>query len=43
MKWTRDKFIEYRKLKREGWSDDMLINHFGEVIFESGIYDLKKL
>lgn len=41
MKWTKDKFIEYRKLKREGWSDDMLINHFGEVIFESGIYNKK--
>lgn len=41
MKWTRDKFIEYRKLKREGWSDDMLIDYFGDDIFESGIYNKK--
>ena len=31
-KWTRDKFIEYRKLKRSGYTDKMLIEHFGEDI-----------
>lgn len=40
-KWTRDKFIEYRKLKRSGYTDKMLIEHFGEDIYHSGIYNRK--
>lgn len=40
-KWTREKFIEYRKLKRKGYSDQMLIEHFGEDIYESGLYNKK--
>lgn len=38
-KWTRDKFIEYRKLKRSGYSHDMLKEYFGEDIYESGLYN----
>lgn len=37
--WTREKFLEYRKLKRSGYTDSMLIEHFGEDIWESGIYN----
>lgn len=40
-KWTRDKFIEYRKLKRSGYTDRMLIEHFGEDIYYSGLYNRK--
>lgn len=40
-KWTKDKFIEYRKLKRSGYTDKMLIEHFGEDIYYSGIYNKK--
>jgi len=40
-KWTRDKFIEYRKLKRSGYTDKMLIEHFGEDIYHSGMYNRK--
>jgi hypothetical protein len=40
-KWTRDKFIEYRKLKRSGWTHKMLIDHFGEDIYHSGMYNKK--
>ena len=32
-------FIEYRKLKRSGYTDKMLIEHFGDVIYESGLYN----
>lgn len=37
--WTREKFLEYRKLKRTGYTDKMLIEHFGEDIWESGLYN----
>lgn len=37
--WTREKFLEYRKLKRFGYTDNMLIEHFGEDIWESGLYN----
>jgi hypothetical protein len=40
-RWTREKFIEYRKLKREGYTDRMLIEHFGEDIYHSGLYNRK--
>ena len=40
-RWTRDKFIEYKKLKRSGYTDKMLIEHFGEDIYHSGIYNRK--
>jgi hypothetical protein len=40
-RWTRDKFIEYRKLKKSGYTDKMLIEHFGEDIYHSGIYNKK--
>jgi hypothetical protein len=36
--WTRDKYKEYRRLKRNGYSDKMLMEHFGEDIFHSGMY-----
>jgi hypothetical protein len=39
--WTREKFVEYRKLKRSGYSQDMLIEHFGEDIYFSGLYNRK--
>lgn len=35
--WTREKHIEYRKLKKSGYSSEMLIEHFGEDIYHSGI------
>ena len=38
-KWTREKFIEYRKLKKGGYSHEMLKEHFGEDIFHSGMYN----
>ena len=40
-RWTKDKFIEYRRLKRSGWIDKMLIEHFGEDIYQSGMYNRK--
>ena len=40
-RWTSDKFIEYRKLKRSGYTDKMLIEHFGEDIYHSGMYNRK--
>jgi hypothetical protein len=40
-RWTRDKFIEYKRLKRSGWTDKMLIEHFGEDIYHSGMYNRK--
>ena len=39
--WTREKFLEYRKLKRDGYTQKMLIEHFGEDIYHSGIYNKK--
>jgi hypothetical protein len=41
MSWSKDKHIEYRKLKRSGYTDKMLIEHFGENIYESGMYNRK--
>jgi hypothetical protein len=38
-KWDREKFINYRKLKRNGYTDKMLIEHFGEDIYYSGMYN----
>ncbi len=40
-KWTKEKFIEYRKLKRNGYSHEMLKEHFGEDIYHSGLYNKK--
>lgn len=40
-RWTREKFIEYKRLKRSGWSEKMLIEHFGEDIYHSGMYNRK--
>lgn len=40
-KWTRDKFIEYKRLKRSGWTDKMLVEHFGEDIYHSCMYNRK--
>ena len=37
--WTREKFLEYRKLKREGYSHEMLKEHFGDDIYQSGLYN----
>lgn len=38
-KWTREKFLEYRKLKRSGYTHGMLKDHFGEDIYNSGLYN----
>jgi hypothetical protein len=38
-KWTRDKFLEYRRLKRNGYSNKMLIEYFGDDIYYSGMYN----
>jgi hypothetical protein len=38
-RWTREKFIEYRSLKRSGYTDKMLKEHFGEDIYYSGMYN----
>jgi hypothetical protein len=38
-RWTREKFIEYRRLKRSGYTDKMLKEHFGEDIYYSGMYN----
>ncbi len=38
-KWTRKKHIEYRKLKKSGYTDRMLKDHFGEDIYHSGFYN----
>ncbi len=39
--WTRDKFVEYRKLKKQGYTDKMLIEHFGDDIKHSDLYHFK--
>jgi hypothetical protein len=39
MKWTLEKFKEYRKLKRMGMSSDDLKKHFGHIIWESGLHN----
>jgi hypothetical protein len=38
-RWTKEKFIEYRKLKRSGYTDKMLKEHFGEDIYHSDMYN----
>ena len=38
-RWTKEKFIEYRRLKKEGYTDKMLKEHFGEDIYYSGMYN----
>jgi len=38
-RWTKEKFVEYRKLKRSGYTDKMLKEHFGEDIYYSGMYN----
>jgi hypothetical protein len=38
-KWTRENFLEYRKLKRSGYTDKMLKEHFGDDIYYSGFYN----
>jgi hypothetical protein len=38
-KWTREKFVEYRKLKKDGYTHDMLKEHFGDDIWYSGLYN----
>lgn len=40
-KWTREKFIEYRKLKKLNYSHDMLKEYFGDDIYYSGLYNKK--
>lgn len=40
-KWTREKFLEYRKLKISEYTDEMLIEHFGEDIYHSWMYNRK--
>ena len=40
-RWNEEKFIELRKLKRNGYTDQMLIEHFGEDIYHSGMYNRK--
>lgn len=39
--WSKEKFIEYRKLKRSGYTEKMLIEYFGEDIYHSGMYNRK--
>jgi len=38
-RWTREKFIEYRKLKKSGYSHKQLKEYFGDDIWESGLYN----
>ncbi len=38
-RWTRQKFLEYRSLKKKGYTDRMLIEYFGEDIYHSGMYN----
>jgi len=40
-RWSKEKFVEYKKLKREGYNDKMLMEHFGEDIYYSGLYNRK--
>jgi hypothetical protein len=40
-RWTREKFVEYRRLKRNGFNDKQLIEHFGDDIWYSGLYNKK--
>jgi len=38
-RWCKEKHIEYRMLKRDGYTQKMLIEHFGEDIYYSGMYN----
>lgn len=38
-RWTREKFLEYRKLKRNGFTHKQLVEHFGDDIYESGMFN----
>jgi len=38
-RWTREKFVEYRKLKRNGYTHQQLKEHFGDDIWYSGLYN----
>jgi len=38
-RWTKEKFIEYKKLRRSGYTHEMLKEYFGEDIYYSGIYN----
>jgi hypothetical protein len=40
-RWDRNKHKEFRRLKRSGYTDAMLIQHFGEDIYHSGMYNRK--
>ena len=40
-RWNKDKHKEFRRLKRSGYTDDMLIQYFGEDIYYSGMYNRK--
>lgn len=33
-KWTREKYLEYRKLKKSGYTEKMLVEHFGDDIYQ---------
>ena len=35
-RWTRDKYIEFRKMRKDGVSIEKMIEYFGDCIFESG-------
>jgi hypothetical protein len=37
--WTKDKNIEYWKLKRRGYTFEMIKDHFGDDIYESEYYN----
>ena len=38
-RWTREKFVEYRKLKRSGYTHQQLKEHFGDDIWYSDLYN----
>ncbi len=40
-RWTKEKFIEYKKLKRKGYTSEMLKEYFEEDIYHSGLYNKK--
>lgn len=40
-RWTKEKHQEYWNLKRKGYNNEMLKEHFGDDIYESGMYNRK--
>lgn len=40
-RWTIEKHQEYWDLKRKGYTKEMLKDHFGDDIYESGMYNRK--